>query len=598
MASIIFAIALIVSFPQNAIAKDDLIVSQWVVEANLLETGDLGIVEEITYEFNDDFNGIFREIIVNKTSGVSDIQVQELINDDPREYTLVEDAEKGDSNVFLIKDEAGKTIVQIFSPSEDEEKTFRISYLVKNVAVKYNDIGELYYKFLGDENETPIESFAVNIKLPQADTNNQVKVFAHGPLNGKIAKENNTTYSLYVEDVPDDTFIEGRILFPREFIHLSNNVQNIDNYFNILEEEAAFQNKLAEDREREEKIRKTLEQASNVASRFGFIIFLIFLVRFRREKNIYQSEAEGTNIPEDCTPAIAAQLTNTIIGTNTVFATILDLFRKGYIKINKEKDKLGQNADDQEFLITLVKKEDNYLLNHEKIFINWFINEMGNRHSVSTREIEEFNKHNSSEFLNLYYEWKKKIKEDAVLKGYYDKSKTKFGVFFLIFSLLLFVLGMFTIIYGSLFGLAGIFVSIILFIYSFTLFYRLSDLGYHQYKKWSGFKKYMKKHQKDLSKGDAEKYSSDISLIYALGLGVNKKTEDLNFAEVASANVANESYANSWLVWYLLFVNHENNVFQRSIDSSFHDTTDTHSGGGGFSGGGGGGAGGGGTGGF
>ena len=37
-------------------------------------------------------------------------------------------------------------VLHIF-PSDNEEKTFRVSYVLKNVAIKYNDIGELYYKF-------------------------------------------------------------------------------------------------------------------------------------------------------------------------------------------------------------------------------------------------------------------------------------------------------------------------------------------------------------------------------------------------------------------------------------------------------------------
>lgn len=143
IAIFIFAFALIVCFQQSVKAEEDLVIPDWVVDAYLLESGDLQIVEDITFEFNDNLNGVFREIVLNKTSGVSDIQVQELIGSAPREYAQVEDAKKGDSDVFIIKDETDKTIIQIFSPSEDEEKTFKISYLVDNVAVKYNDIGRL-----------------------------------------------------------------------------------------------------------------------------------------------------------------------------------------------------------------------------------------------------------------------------------------------------------------------------------------------------------------------------------------------------------------------------------------------------------------------
>ncbi|MDD3840220.1 MAG: DUF2207 domain-containing protein [Clostridia bacterium] len=591
----VFVFTLILCFPRTVKAGDDLIIPEWVVNAHVVETGDLKIVEDITFEFNDDFNGVFREIVLDKTSGVSDIRVEEVLTDSSKEYVQVEDAKKGDSGVFVIKEDTDKISIQVFSPSKDQQKTFRIGYIVKNVAIKYNDIGELYYKFLGDENQTSIGSFTVNIKLPQIDASNEVKIFAHGPLNGEIHMQNDATYILHVDDVPPDTFIEGRVLFPKECIPLSNNIRNVDNYSNILEEEDAYQKKLIEDRERKQAIGEILEQISIVGAGVGLVLFVLFLVLFRRQKDIYHS-MEYIGIPEDCTPAVACYLTGNIISTNTIFATILDLFRKGYMKISKGEYKKGQDTDDQEYIITRVKEQDDSLLNHEKHFINWLIDEMGNGQSVSTNDIEQFGKHNSTKFIDLYAQWKGKIREDAVQKGYYDKSKTKFGVFFLILSLVLFILSIFTLVYSSLFGIGSLIISILLFIYSMTLFCRRSDYGYWQYKKWVHFKKDMLKHDKHLSIEGFIENSVDVSLIYALGLGVETKVDDFNFDK---KNQYNQAYSNnSWIFWYLLYVNNKDNAFERSMNNSFEDIAGGSYSGGGFSGGGGGGAGGGGAGGF
>jgi len=589
---LLFTFILIVCFPSSVQADEELIIPQWVVDAYLVETGDLHIVEDITFRFNDKFNGVFREIVLDKTSGVSAIQVDEITGTSFKKYIQVEDAKKGDSGVFLIKEKNNKIVIQIFSPSKNEEKTFRITYVVKNVATKYNDTGELYYKFLGDENKTPVDSFTVNIKLPRPDTDNKVKVFAHGPLNGQIKKQNNTTYNLHVTDVPPGTFIEGRILFPKEFIPLSNNVENIDNYSNILEEEAAYQNKLIEDRKRKKAIAKILEQASIAASILGFLLFILCLIAFRRGKDFNHSE-EYDGLPEDCTPAVASCLTGTTINVNTVLATILDLCRKGYIKIDKSKEEEKRQRENENFVITQVKEENNLMLNHEKHFMNWLFKEMGNGKSVSTREIETFSEHNSLKFINLYNEWEKKIREDAISKGYFDKSKIKHGVFFLLFSIVLFILGIFTLVYGSLSSIASIVVSAILFVYSIILFYRRSDYGYQQYRKWMHFKKYMEK--RDLSNEDITVNYPDIFLIYALSLGAVKRIDKFNFD---NADYPDETYpANSWLFWYFIFMNNQNNAFQKSINNSFGGTAGSYSGGG-FSGGGGGGAGGGGAGGF
>ncbi|MGI6331306.1 MAG: DUF2207 domain-containing protein [Zhaonellaceae bacterium] len=593
---LIIAFVFITCLPLSQAVAKELTIPKWVVEAKLLENGNLSIAEDITFEFDGQFNGIFREIVLDKTSGVDNIQVKELSGSRSREYTRVKDAENGDMGVYLLEEENNTIRVRIFSPSDDEEKTFRVSYVLKNVAIKYNDIGELYYKFLGAENQTPIGSFRVNITLPQADTYNQVKVFVHGPQNGKISKEDNRTYSLYVEDVPEDTFIEGRLLFPGEFIALSNNIQDKDNLNNILEEEKAFQNKLAQDRERRERLGNLLGQASIWASVLGLGLFAIFLARFRREKNVYQRDDYKPNVlPEDCTPAVASYLTGAILGINTIFATILDLFRKGYIILNKVED-LEENTSEEEFVLTQVKQEDNALLNHEKYFINWLVKIMGNGHSVSTRDIEGYSKHNSINFITLFKGWKSQIKEDAEQKGYYDLSTTKYGVLCLVFAIGLLILGIFSLVYGSIFGWVNLVVAVVLFIYSLTLFYRHSDYGYQQYKRWLEFKKHMQKKIKDLSLKDLIENSADISLIYALSLGVDKKLDRFD-CDIAYSNPMYSN--NNWFIWYLLFMNNRNSTLHKSFNNSFQGGTGTGGfTGGGFSGGGGGGAGGGGAGGF
>ena len=146
------------------------------------------ISEDITFEFNEKFNGVYRDIVFDETSGISDIDVALVVSEDIIGFSHVEKAKNGEQGVYTVNEKNNKIAIKIFSPSKDETKTFRISYTVKNTAVKYNDTGELYYKFIGKENETPINNLIIDIYLPYEDRGNDVKVFAHGPLNGRIEK--------------------------------------------------------------------------------------------------------------------------------------------------------------------------------------------------------------------------------------------------------------------------------------------------------------------------------------------------------------------------------------------------------------------------
>lgn len=566
------------SLSQTVKAEDDLYISDWLIDARLSENGDLRISEKLTFKFNTDFNGVYRDINLNNTSGVTDITVEEITDGKNVVYKAVKAADNGDSKVYTVKESKDKILVKIYSPSEDEAKTFKIEYTVKNVAVKYNDTAELYYKFIGDENETAIGSLTINITLPSKASDNELKVFAHGPLNGKIYKKGNGQYQLKADKVRRNTYVEGRVLFPREYIALSDNIVNKNMYSEILAQEEAFQKKLDEERAKKEALKKNLTWVNLITFIGGFSLFIYALNKCRRyiTQPANQNESE---LPQECTPAIAALITNNFLGYNVVVATILDLFRKGYVSINKEYEELGLD-DNEAFIIKKQKEADLSLQPHERHFMNWLFYKLGHGSYISTGDIEKANKHDKSKILYEYNEWKSKVKADAVEKGYYDKSKQGLGGLLIVLSLALFVLGIYTAAIGNAMAILSIGLAVIFVIYGIMLCNRLSDYGYEQKILLNNIKKYI-----------SYDYDYTQDLIY--GLAMNAHTTQ------PKDKMCDDAYSmNSWMFWYFIFVSSDNNTFKKSMASSFAPMSEASSSVGGFSGGGGGGAGGGGAGGF
>jgi len=323
-------------------------------------------------------------------------------------------------------------------------------------------------------------------------------------------------------------------------------------------------------------------------------LLILSLFAFRRKRKSQETE-EYSRIPEDCTPAVATSLTSTAINSTTIIATMLDLFRKGYLKID-DAESNSKKTDHKDIIITKVKEQSNDLLSHEKYFIHWFINDIGNGKSVTSQGMEDYSKEKTSEFSKSYTTWLKKVKEDAISKGYYDKTKGKYGTIFVVLSPLFLILGILTLAFGSLIGIASMIVSVLQFINGLSLYDRRSEYGYEQYKKWIGFKKYTKEFKSYSTIDDFSKYPPDSSLIYALSLGVDMKIA--NKLELSSRNSTDRIYAqDQWIYWYFFWQRGEGNPFDRSFDQFHKDSNDSTSGEG-FSGGGGGGAGGGGAGGF
>lgn len=571
-------------FSKNAYAKEDLYITDWTVNATLKENGNLEISEDITFVFNEKYNGVYRDIVLEGSYSISDIAVNEVLNNSLLEYSLVEKAENGDKRVFTVEEKKSKEIIKIFSPAKDEKKTFRINYVVNNIAVKYNDTGELYYKFLGESNETSIGNFTVNINLPYEDNNDRVKVYAHGPLHGVINKISNSKYQLQVNKVPTKTFIEGRIIFPQEFINASSNYQNIDRYQEIIEEETALQQKMLKDIKRKESFKRQLSMIIIIVSSISILILVVinYLCRRKIDRDILMIRYK--NIPEDCTPAVASLIMGTDSVPNMIFATILDLFRKGYLSIS-EKDKDIDISKNEDFIIYKTKNEDNVLLDHERYFMRWLFNEIGNGESVSTKDIKYYSKKKPNHLYKSLKTWRAKIKNEADRRGYYDHSKGIHGTIVIIISIINLVIGFIGAINNSIYALLSFVIGIIMLVYGSYLYFRLSDKGYVQCKKWKSFANYMKKSNPDMAQNEVLK-SLDESLIYALSFGVIKK----NLTAYTDLYTTDD-----WVFWYILFGNTSEAVFSSSINDAFAGSSSST---GSFTSGGGGGAGGGGAGGF
>lgn len=569
----------------KASARDELYVADWVVKAEILENGDLKITEDISYEFNDEFNGVYRELYLSKTSGISDISVQEIEGESLKPYVKADKAENGDSGVYTVNESKNKIQIKIYSPSKNTVKTFRYSYTVKNVVVRYNDIAELYYKFVGAENESAAGRLLINIYLPSGGSYDKVKLFAHGPSNGRIIKTDDRHYQLMVKELPEETYVEGRVLFPAEMVSLSDNVKEENKYKAILQEEEAFQRKQAYAAARKEAFYKAFRVINLSVFALALFAFAYALVKCKRNLG-RNSESADTDLEQVCTPAMASLLTHNFGGINAVFASILDLFRKGYISLDKEQEELNV-YDNKAFVIRKHKEADSHLLEHEKYMMEWLFFRIGFGNEVSTRDIEGYNIRNKDKFIQEYNDWRKSVKADADKMGYYDKSKGRLGAFLITASIVALIIGFLTAFSGNIAAVLTIIMGTVLLIYGITLFYRLSDYGYEIYKRLINLKSHVKYHS-DFS--DTDMNVPDASLIYALALNTP--------AIKPKAYDTDESlYMKNWIFWYFIFTSDKSNSLRKSMDTSFAAVAYT-SDGTGFSGGGGAGAGGGGTGGF
>lgn len=595
--AILLILILIILISTVSFADDSLSISNWIVQSTLLENGDLTISEDITFEFQDSFNGVFRNIVLEKTDGISDIELYEIIEGSMGEeeviYSLNNDAKKGDTKVFKSEVKNNTNEIMIFSPSNNESKTFRIKYTLYDVAIKHGDTGELYYKFLGDENDTRIKHFSATIDLPSIDREN-TKIFAHGPSNGRIDFVEDNSIKLEVRSVSPNTFVEARVLFPKDFI-LSSTNQGSKTLNKIVDEEISFTNKIQEDLDYKLKMKDLFGNISLIAAALGTLLISFILNKLRRSTDIFN--AYSSLSPEDISPGELRLFVSQVNDSRSLMSTIFDLARRGYVTIDLGKE-LKKNRN--EFIITNNNKSQNDLLSHEIYLLDWLFNTIGNGSILSTEDIESYRKGSYMRFNKELTLWQSKIKSGLKNRGYYDDSTKSTGIMLIFVSLALFIIFILSLVNENFYGFLPMVLATFTFIYGISLLVRKSDLGYIQYKMWKDYKTDLERQGKTPDTYN-EIILKDRDLINGLALGLPMKSMN-NFRDT----LPQASMNSHWMYWYFLGNSKGGSRFEDSFNSSFYgysgsSTSTSIGGGGGFSGGGGGGgggAGGGGAGGF
>ena len=586
LVNIIILFVIITLFSSISFAEDDLNISRWVVNAQLLNNGDLKVSEDITFNFNDEFNGVYRNIVLDRIDSLEDLEIYEIDKGEESIYTLVKKAENGQSNRFTSRTEDNQLILKIFTPSNDEIKTFRLNYLLKNVAIKHSDTAELYYKFLGSENENHIDYFSIKLRLPDYDKDN-IRIFAHGPNQGTIYFSDGKIKS-EIKDIKPNEFIENRILFPKEYIvNSSNNGDN--NFASIIKEEEDFVIKTEKDIAIKSKRKELFSKISSYLSILSIFIFAFLFYKFRRDTDVFE-KMEST-YPDDITPAELSLFITQAVSARTLLSSLLDLSYKGYIDITE----IDGKKDSKEYIFQRTHKTIDKLRDHEVFLLDWIFNGVNGSDRVSTIDIENYRNTRSAKFYGSQTKWNKLIKSDLLLHNYYDASSKKWGIGVIVISLLWFILSIVTFAEESIYGIMPLFVGIGLLITGIALVYRASDKGYIQLKLWKNFKESMVSESKKII--DIE---NDKALIYAIALDV-----PMNGLNKFRTSIDPDYYPLTWGYLFFLTNNKGGSQFEDKFTNRFYgyagtstSTSSNFGGGGGFSGGGGGGAGGGGAGGF
>ena len=213
-------------------------IEDYYINATLNSNGDL-LVEEyvlpknntdywqrnIYYQDNETTENNLDYTSLNNASGIELLtigSVPKVKNDKEeitgvKEFTKVNVASTGDNNVYLIRNDIDKEYLRIY---KTDNEAYYLKYIIKDLAVKYEDIAEIYFNILKN-NQDKIKNLKITINLPD---NNKAYSFSKGK-NVKKGINNNYKLSYQYKDIKENEDIKLRILFNKDIV--SNSTKKI-----------------------------------------------------------------------------------------------------------------------------------------------------------------------------------------------------------------------------------------------------------------------------------------------------------------------------------------------------------------------------------
>ena len=213
--------------------------------------------------------------------------------------------------------------LKVYSPSVNERKTFTVKYILKNVCVKHNDVGELYYNFIGGEWST-IKKLEIHVYLP--DNKGQIYFWGHGPDNGTSKKVDNTHIKFEVNNVASGKYVATRLVFDNSNIKYAIKTSKINAYDLIFKDE--------------QQIAKVSDAKSSY-TRYIYIFALILLAYWIVLLIVYEKDKKYTTVhvnEEELFEKYNPMLAGCIQGSREILArdiiaVVLNLIDKKYINL-------------------------------------------------------------------------------------------------------------------------------------------------------------------------------------------------------------------------------------------------------------------------
>lgn len=526
--------------------------------AEIKKDGSVKVTEQVLYNANE-INGIYYNI---DAKGYGKLKSLNVFYEENKKFipAVNERGTRRGNYTVTLDDELYK--IKLYYPLRKEKKYFLVKYILPRGVTVYNDIAQFNRKMIGRNWEKSIKNIQVIVKLPKEISKNEIYAFGHGSLMGNVEILNGREIKYTLKNYRPKEFLETNILFPKEIISDINRkyIKNSNAFDKIMKMEKSLAEQANLEREKAIKI---MGLKWFVFGAMGcWIIFVgifIYLKNIKRYKVKAQYGEYFRELPDDYSPAVAGAIVSKIaIKPEHLFATVMDLVRKGFLEM-KEEDRLNSNGKLEHYTILkrTEEKDISSLKDYEMYVLKWYIDDMGNGEEVIMEQVLKYvsGRKNAKVFYSKYQIWYEKVADEMKKLGMVKERSKKFPTFLgVLTGFLMFPSGA---ILSDFFGeprfMIFTFLGIPFIIFSSSK-KRLSLEAEKAYVRWNAFKKFLIDYSNLEEAKTASIYIWEHYFVYAVALGVAekvakgyKKIEKLRNENIEVGKYYNSNIINSYM---------------------------------------------------
>ena len=140
---------------------------------------------------------------------------QVLIDGTPAPQLDAPDHENRPENTFAVEEGDGESTVYVyFRQQGGGARVFEISYRVENAVKLHDDVGEFSWNLTGASGISDIGALTATLTAPEGAPAEELRIWAHGPLDGTFDKQPDGSAALRVGSVPLGTIVDIRATLP------------------------------------------------------------------------------------------------------------------------------------------------------------------------------------------------------------------------------------------------------------------------------------------------------------------------------------------------------------------------------------------------